>query len=201
MAADVHPIALVADSTRDAADVLACFDDDGLDAGGSLQLKRCGQAGRTGPDDNRSTLPNRLTRKHCLNGNAAEIFAVACASLIHSGKEAKKRRRTRKRAGRIPALRFSIPMCCRILPECGLWVCFEPIHVRSPGPCVFLSFLRQKSAEKPSEALDAQHVQCSGCSKRGVDLQRLYVSSLPSLGALHNVELHGLTFLQALETT
>jgi hypothetical protein len=32
-------------------------------------------------------------------------------------------------------------------------------------------------------------------------LQRLHVGSLPSLGALHYVELHGLTFLQALETT
>src|ERR1700678_179218 len=32
-------------------------------------------------------------------------------------------------------------------------------------------------------------------------LERLHVCSLPSLGALDNVELHGLTFLQALETT
>ena len=30
--------------------------------------------------------------------------------------------------------------------------------------------------------------------------ERLHVGSLPSLGALHHVELHGLTFLQALET-
>src|ERR1039458_9349743 len=32
-------------------------------------------------------------------------------------------------------------------------------------------------------------------------LERLHVGSLPALGALHYVELHGLTFLQALETT
>jgi hypothetical protein len=32
-------------------------------------------------------------------------------------------------------------------------------------------------------------------------LERLYVGSLPALGALDHVELHGLTFLQALETT
>ena len=31
-------------------------------------------------------------------------------------------------------------------------------------------------------------------------LERLHVRSLPSLGPLHHVELHGLTFLQALET-
>src|ERR1700733_8753284 len=32
-------------------------------------------------------------------------------------------------------------------------------------------------------------------------LERLNVRSLPTLGPLHHVELHGLTFLQALETT
>ncbi len=32
-------------------------------------------------------------------------------------------------------------------------------------------------------------------------LQRLNVRSLPALGSLHDVELNGLTFLQALETT
>jgi hypothetical protein len=32
-------------------------------------------------------------------------------------------------------------------------------------------------------------------------LERLNVRGLPSLGPLHHVELHGLTFLQALETT
>jgi len=32
-------------------------------------------------------------------------------------------------------------------------------------------------------------------------LQRLHVGCLPSLGALYNVELHGLTFLQTLEAT
>jgi hypothetical protein len=32
-------------------------------------------------------------------------------------------------------------------------------------------------------------------------LERLYVSSLPALRTLDYVELHGLTFLQALETT
>jgi len=32
-------------------------------------------------------------------------------------------------------------------------------------------------------------------------LQRLYVRSLPALGSLHDVELHGLAFLQTLETT
>jgi len=32
-------------------------------------------------------------------------------------------------------------------------------------------------------------------------LQRLNVRSLPALGPLHHVELHGLTFLQALKTT
>ena len=31
-------------------------------------------------------------------------------------------------------------------------------------------------------------------------LERLHVGSLPSLGPLHDVELHGLAFLQALET-
>ncbi|HUV70017.1 MAG TPA: hypothetical protein VMW15_10175 [Terracidiphilus sp.] len=31
-------------------------------------------------------------------------------------------------------------------------------------------------------------------------LERLYVRSLPALGPLHHVELHGLTFLQTLET-
>ena len=34
-----------------------------------------------------------------------------------------------------------------------------------------------------------------------IRLERLYVGSLPALGALDHVELHGLTFLQALETT
>lgn len=33
-----------------------------------------------------------------------------------------------------------------------------------------------------------------------ISLERLYVGSLPSLGALYDVKLHGLTFLQALET-
>ena len=32
-------------------------------------------------------------------------------------------------------------------------------------------------------------------------LERLYVGSLPALGALYDVELHGLTFLQTLEST
>src|SRR5271157_1457324 len=36
---------------------------------------------------------------------------------------------------------------------------------------------------------------------RPVGSQRLHVRSLPPLGPLHHVELHGLTFLQALETT
>jgi len=36
---------------------------------------------------------------------------------------------------------------------------------------------------------------------RPVRLQGLNVRSLPSFGALHYVELHGLTFLQTLETT
>jgi hypothetical protein len=34
-----------------------------------------------------------------------------------------------------------------------------------------------------------------------IRLERLYVGSLPSLGALYDVKLHGLAFLQALETT
>ena len=36
---------------------------------------------------------------------------------------------------------------------------------------------------------------------RPLGLERLYVSSLPSLGALYDVELDGLAFLQALEPT
>ena len=34
----------------------------------------------------------------------------------------------------------------------------------------------------------------------GQGLERLHVGSLPALGPLHHVELHGLTFLQTLET-
>ena len=33
------------------------------------------------------------------------------------------------------------------------------------------------------------------------DLERLYVGSLPALGSLDDVKLHGLTFLQTLEST
>jgi hypothetical protein len=49
----------------------------------------------------------------------------------------------------------------------------------------------------PSPCLVARFCRNPAC--RG--LQRLNVRSLPSLGALHYVELHGLTFLQTLETT
>jgi hypothetical protein len=35
----------------------------------------------------------------------------------------------------------------------------------------------------------------------GSDLERLYVGSLPALGSLNDVELHGLTLLQTLEST
>jgi hypothetical protein len=38
------------------------------------------------------------------------------------------------------------------------------------------------------------------CRNPANGLERLHVGSLPSLGPLHHVELHGLTFLQALET-
>jgi hypothetical protein len=36
---------------------------------------------------------------------------------------------------------------------------------------------------------------------RPIRLERLHVGSLPPLGTLYDVKLHGLTFLQALETT
>ena len=35
---------------------------------------------------------------------------------------------------------------------------------------------------------------------RPMGLERLHVRGLPTLGPLHHVELHGLTFLQALKT-
>ena len=39
------------------------------------------------------------------------------------------------------------------------------------------------------------------CRNPAPGLERLHVGSLPSFGPLHHVELHGLAFLQALETT
>ena len=39
------------------------------------------------------------------------------------------------------------------------------------------------------------------CRNPAFRLERLHVGSLPSLGPLHHVELHSLTFLQTLETT
>ena len=53
MAADVHPVALVPNGARDAADLLASFEQHGHDIGAPEKLEASRQASRTGPDDDR----------------------------------------------------------------------------------------------------------------------------------------------------
>ena len=65
----------------------------------------------------------------------------------------------------------------------NLWKCVGlPKRRRRPGLLPALPMLTD-SAGLPAQGLE-----------------RLHVGSLPALGTLHDVELHGLTFLQALET-
>ena len=57
-------------------------------------------------------------------------------------------------------------------------------------------------ARKTSEDRDVSPPSFALLDSAGIrsgDLERLHVGSLPSLGALYHVELHGLTFLQTLE--
>jgi hypothetical protein len=51
MSADVHAVAIVADGAGDASKALGGFQNDGAHIGASQQLKRCGQAGRSGSND------------------------------------------------------------------------------------------------------------------------------------------------------
>src|SRR6266567_8167641 len=54
---------------------------------------------------------------------------------------------------------------------------------------------------KGRDILPALTVLLRFCRNPAGSLERLHVGSLPSLRPLHHVELHGLAFLQALETT
>jgi hypothetical protein len=61
MAANVDAIALVPDGAGDAADTLGAFEDDGPDSRTAAELKRCGEAGRTGSDDDCGSVFWQLT--------------------------------------------------------------------------------------------------------------------------------------------
>jgi hypothetical protein len=54
MPADVHPVSLVPDRARDAADLVAGFKHDGNYVGPSQKFQRRGEAGWSRANDNRS---------------------------------------------------------------------------------------------------------------------------------------------------
>jgi hypothetical protein len=59
---------------------------------------------------------------------------------------------------------------------------------------------RTRAGFDPCPRLLFQNCLLDSAGIRTVELERLHVGSLPSLGALDYVELHGLAFLQTLET-
>ena len=82
----------------------------------------------------------------------------------------------------------------------------EPVEVKTTINVIY-TLAHSESIGRPKRTkragTDPQPSLCllDSAEIRPVTLQRLNVRSLPSLWPLHHVELHGLTFLQALETT
>jgi hypothetical protein len=61
MAANIHAVALVSDGARDAADLLACFDEDGLNPRTPLKLDRSRESGWARSDDDRSLICQNIS--------------------------------------------------------------------------------------------------------------------------------------------
>ncbi len=92
-------------------------------------------------------------------------------------------------------------------------ICLETNRRNKPSACFPWTLICQKPWKPPHaryhkgrECVPALALNRSRCywilpesGRQG--LERLNVRRLPALGTLHNVELHGLTFLQALEST
>jgi hypothetical protein len=79
VSADVHAVALVADSPGDASDVVTRLDDNGLDSGLPLQLDGSGQSGGACSDDDCCSLFDDVYLS--LQKNGTKLHAGICISL------------------------------------------------------------------------------------------------------------------------